>query len=164
MGCRGGSAIPASVEVRWFRRGPIPDELLAWLKSGEGEVRLEETREDAYLFLPDEAAIGVKLRQGLIEVKRREAELGLTSWGTLAGRTARWRKWSVAVTETAADPHRVLVDSHWVHVKKDRYLRKSSAELAGATTRDQPSVRVVPVPPQARPQDGCTVEVARLAV
>ena len=65
-----------SVEARWFMRGAVPVEALDWIKRWDLPPTTPDEREDHYLRLPETAAIGVKLREGRCEVKRRDIDLG----------------------------------------------------------------------------------------
>lgn len=141
-----------SVETRWFIRGGVPKEALNWIQRWELGPHEPEKREDHYLSFPGIASIGVKLRDGRFEVKRRDLDLGLAALGSrVTGRLAFWRKWSFKIVDDGSDKS---PDSHWITIEKTRFSRKYSDENSG----------LVPVDPKSFPARGCTVELAVLRV
>ena len=58
----------ASTEVRWFFPGEPSAETWAWVRSGDLGA-LQSPRTDEYLVLPGRETTGIKLREGLFEVK-----------------------------------------------------------------------------------------------
>jgi hypothetical protein len=142
----------ATVEARWFMAGPVPSEALEWIQQWELGPRKPEERQDHYLRFPA-TSIGVKLRDGKFEVKRRDVDLGITPLGSRAiGRLALWRKWSFKVVDDGGNK---APDGDWITVEKERYLRKYVIEEAGLKA-------VAPLSfSNAR---GCTVELTRLQV
>ena len=98
----------ASVEVRWFFEGPARRnfELKHWfestpmLDSTPGEPawqgRLDD-EPDRYLLIPGGANLGVKWREGQLQVKGLTQDLGVQHFsGGHTGRAQRWMKWSYA--------------------------------------------------------------------
>lgn len=141
-----------SVEARWFIRGTAPKEALEWINRWELAPATSEDREDHYLRLPDTVSIGVKLREGKFEVKRRDIDLGVITFGPrVTGRLALWRKWSFKVADDGGNR---APDGHWVTVGKERFLRKYSKETSG----------LIAVSPKGFPARGCTVELTHLHV
>jgi hypothetical protein len=137
-----------SAEVRWFVRGPVDPLVAAWFESSDPPPQQESPRVDHYLDRVDES-LGIKLREGKIEVKRREAIIGdLAVGGRVLGVVERWRKWSFTL-----DDRDVPRDS-WIVVEKRRRLRKYAI-------RDG---RAVAVPAGDRPAQGCNVELTELRV
>lgn len=114
-----------STELRWFYPGKLPEDIFAWFNSGNlGQT--PEQREDIYLFVaPDCDYMGVKLRQGRLEVKWRKAELGTISFGDLVeGRLEKWGKWLCEDwTGESFQPQSVVTKSEWLRVKKVRQQR-----------------------------------------
>lgn len=102
-----------TVEIRWFQPGPTPAAARAWFDALGPEV-LAESRVDAYLT-PESDALGVKLREGAVEAKRRTDRLGSLAVG--AGEVEAWTKWSFPRAD-AATP-----DQGWVEVAKTRRQR-----------------------------------------
>lgn len=101
-----------TAEVRWFCRGPLPDAVAAWFDA-HGPASPVERRTDHYLA-PTDPALGVKVRDGRIEAKRREAVLATVHAGA---RVERWTKWSFPLAGGA------YPDAGWVAVEKARRQR-----------------------------------------
>ena len=119
-----GKAEPprGSAEARWIISGALPGEVLRWFE-GKGGGGKPEEREDRYLVTAGQDALGVKLREGKIEMKRREgAYRPLDVPGRCSGRVGVWRKWSFDV----ANEHALTGDAtaQWVKVAKKRRTLK----------------------------------------
>jgi hypothetical protein len=133
-------------------QGAVPVEALDWIKRWDLPPTTPDEREDHYLRLLETAAIGVKLREGRFEVKRRDIDLGLAPLGSrVTGRLALWRKWSFKVADGGGIK---APDSDWVTVGKKRYLCKYSKSISG----------LIPVDPKSFPERGCTLELTPLQV
>ncbi len=78
-------------EMRWFFDGQLPDEAARWFGGG----RAAPWREDRYLVLPGVADMGIKRREGRLDIKGRTAVLGdhVVAPG-IEGYAERWGKWS----------------------------------------------------------------------
>lgn len=115
-----------TVEVRWFHEGDIPGAVLTWFAAGQGAPAQPLSRIDSYLRLADTEALGIKLREGCIEVKQRQRNYGAVRLSERAsGWMEGWRKWSFALAgleREGAGP--ALTASHWVEVRKRRWLRR----------------------------------------
>lgn len=111
-----------SAELRWFMRGALPQEIAQWFQQYE-DVTPPEEREDLYLYVPENDYMGIKLRQGRLEIKWRKAELGILRFGdTVEGNAEKWGKW---LCEDPTQESFQLQDdvSTWVNVKKVRSQR-----------------------------------------
>jgi len=119
-----------TLEVRWFDQGRIPAGLQAWFDR-PGEKQIQPPRTDLYLAGLD-SSVGIKLRQGLLEIKPRQADLGGHEFlpGT-AGHVGRWIKWGFPVS--AADWPGVK-SSHWLPVTKSRQMLYYRVTDAGGIT------------------------------
>jgi hypothetical protein len=79
-------------EMRWFFDGHLPAEVAGWL---EGGPAAPAWREDPYLILPGAVDMGIKRREGRLEIKGRTAVLGVHTVGPeIQGVAERWCKWS----------------------------------------------------------------------
>jgi hypothetical protein len=136
-----------SVEVRWFVRGAVDRAVRAWFESGERPPEWEPEREDRYLAHPDES-LGIKLRQGKLEIKRRESILESLALPCVIGSVERWRKWSFALADDDL-PH-----NSWIAVHKRRRVRKYAIRDGRARA----------IPADDRPEQGCNVELTELTV
>lgn len=144
-----------TAELRWFCRGPLPGAVENWFQqSCPGEVEPPEERTDHYLAIPDCEYLGIKLRQGQLEIKWREAKLGVLQSGELAGQSEKWRKWSCqSVPDTL--PEADLVTGRWISVAKSRSQRRYQVF---------PNQSLTAVPVAQSLHQGCSVELAKLSV
>ena len=176
--CSQGLSIAAlyhSAEIRWF----LPDQghwdrLFAWfmlpgqlplivedenyIKKDLSKpfVKEEKPRTDAYLLFPDCEALGVKRRQGRLEVKALVAGPRPFSLGAVAGRMDQWVKWSFAPSESIRAQLGIELDQsgEWCEVEKIRYLQKYSFD-AGSW---------IAVSPEQYPDAGCSIELTKVKV
>lgn len=146
-----------TAEVRWFYRGELPPGVLAWFQRLGGVLGAPAARTDYYLRLADGDALGVKLREGRIEIKQRQRQYGLLRLHQrAAGRVEGWRKWSFALA--GADSQLVggvALDPAWVGVKKERRLRVYRLTAAQ---------EVMAIPAGENPAQGCGVELTQVNV
>jgi hypothetical protein len=111
-----------TAEVRWFQEGRAPEHVEAWFSGGGREPTFQPVRVDHYLRLVDGDHLGIKLREGRLEVKQRERSLSVTHFSArVAGAMELWRKWSIPL---AGGPHHVSGDpgTSWIEVEKERAL------------------------------------------
>lgn len=99
-----------SIETRWFFTGDSSrhGELRQWFEScapfsrsrarGAPEWKRRRGGEpDIYLLMPGCNDMGIKWREGTLQIKGRVADLGVRSFGSRhAGRVQRWIKWTYA--------------------------------------------------------------------
>ena len=146
-----------SAELRWFLPGDDAREaLLGWFRGPDGALVKEESpRTDSYLLLPASDAVGVKQRQGRLEVKTRVAGPVPYAAHGAVGRLDQWVKWSFDPAEAIADALARALDraGPWRAVEKRRFLLKLAAD-EGAPA---------PVAASARPTRGCNVELTVLS-
>ena len=112
-----------TVEARWFRLGALPAEAAVWFEA-LGPPPEARARTDLYLA-PSSEALGLKLREGRVEAKRRDAVLGPLRAGRAEATTEAWTKWSFAL----APSEPVHLGDAWVEVGKVRRQRR--AEVGG---------------------------------
>ena len=151
-----------TLEVRWFYRGRVPSAVLTWYQARAEAAEGPAMRVDYYLrpsndasFDASAAALGVKLREGGVELKRRGRQYGVVPFHPqVAGVVAVWHKWRFALVETDLDtlglPH-----ADWVAVEKSRRLCQYHVDAAG---------QVVAVPLDAPVAQGCELELATVRV
>lgn len=122
-----------TAEVRWFYRGPIPQELLDWFRPDETPAADQPPRTDRYLFLPDHDALGIKLRQGRLELKQRQGRPDQAQLHEeVSGLLELWHKWSFPLAELPGDLAAAVADSaSWLAVEKQRYLRRYQLARSG---------------------------------
>lgn len=106
-----------TMEIRWFWDTPLSQENVRWLESlYQKSLEREPERTDCYLRLPETDAIGIKLREGALEVKRRIGELiegpkdplKLEQWIKLRGDNP--------------DLEENLLSADWLPVRKQRLM------------------------------------------
>ncbi len=105
-----------TAEARWFFRGPAPDAARAWFDA-LGDPVEPESRTDRYLA-PTDDGLGVKLREGRAEAKRREGAAGRLAVGRAEAAIEAWAKWSFPLAGGVAMP-----GEGWVEVVKTRRQR-----------------------------------------
>jgi hypothetical protein len=89
-------------EMRWLLEGPLPGKALRWFENDPQPIA-PPPREDRYLVLPGVTDMGIKRREGRIEIKGRIAVLGnhLIALG-IEGAAERWCKWTYDAASIAA--------------------------------------------------------------
>lgn len=109
-----------TLEVRWFLRGTAPEAVAAWFDR-LGDPVEAETRTDRYLA-PTGDGLGVKVRTGNLETKRRSAVEDPLHVGPASGAAEAWTKWSFPLAGDA-EP-----EAGWVAVDKTRWQRQTPGE------------------------------------
>lgn len=145
-------------ELRWFYRGTLPEEIVSWFEQDHLGNYLEppEKREDVYLYVAGCAYLGIKLRQGRLEIKWRKAELDITTFeNSVAGKVEKWAKWLCEDPAAEIFQPTNAVGKLWVSVKKVRQQRQYQV-LADK------SVEAVPV--NEFINQGCSVELTELDI
>jgi hypothetical protein len=104
----GTTTVPlASHEVRWFFEGTADDhrDLKRWFETTDPVMkdrgvgtptwkgRLDD-QPDVYLLIPGSQDMGIKWREGGLQIKGRVASLGTQQLARHHGRVERWVKWS----------------------------------------------------------------------
>src|SRR3989442_14661424 len=81
-----------TAEVRWFFEGPVPDEIEQWFCRSNLALKAAP-REDHYLLFPAVLGLGLKMREGRVEVKSLIKTLGVRSFtADVAGNGQVWKK------------------------------------------------------------------------
>ena len=116
-----------TAEARWFQRGEIPASARAWFDGltsssldGVAPPAEPEARTDHYLA-PTSAALGVKLREGQVEAKRRDGVLAPLAVGRSQAPVEAWAKWSFGLAEAADEAADAVPSEGWVEVRKTRW-------------------------------------------
>jgi hypothetical protein len=136
-------------EMRWLLDGALPQEAERWFQRGR-EPAVPVKRKDCYLLLPGVADMGIKEREGRLEIKGRLAALGTHALAPeVEGVAERWCKWSY---EAAAIEVRCFQGPAIV-VAKARAQRHFLLEPGG---RSQASAR------RDLAQRGFSVEITRI--
>lgn len=119
-----------TMEVRWFYPGPLPGQIVDWLHTPGCLPAAQPPRVDHYLSLPSQPTLGIKLREGHVELKARLGNARKVEMGPgVAGMMAPWRKWSFplafAASSEGAPLEQLLVPaSSWIAVEKERLMQR----------------------------------------
>jgi hypothetical protein len=143
VGCgRVPSGMELSAEMRWFWPGTSNDAVFRALaeRLGFGPA---QTRTDHYLSFPV-PELGVKLREGRLEIQQRVGSRADTNW---QGVIEHWAKWGAD-----AAPENLRGNGTWRTVRKSRRLLVLVPGGSG----------LVVAPAGADPGEGCNVELTEL--
>lgn len=170
-----------SAEIRWFVQSLDQWQLiLRWFRLQDQlplnepgqydphavtgpSVTLEEERSDEYLLWPDCDTVGVKQREGKLEVKALVAGPRPFFQGDIVGRVDQWVKWSFEPSEKLFQDGRPFArqlereldqTGPWCKVIKNRYLQKYSFDSGDP----------VAVSPNTWPAIGCNIELTKIEV
>ena len=113
-----------TAEIRWFLPGEIPEKMRAWFNGFDDFPPSSQTRTDHYLHLPGNA-IGIKIREGLIEHKQGVDGVG-EKWrsGTHSGKVEHWQKWSFPLDDYFAIAEMLnTYTGSWLSIIKERQMR-----------------------------------------
>jgi hypothetical protein len=146
-----------TVEVRWFYEGMVSPAVMAWFQQVEGKLEEQPCRVDYYLRLTDRGSLGIKLREGKVEIKQRYHQHGVVGFHErVSGLVEHWRKWSFELVEASGDLTSIAVPaSSWIAVKKERKLRKYGL------TGDK---RIVAVSTGECHDQGCDLELTKVSL
>ena len=145
-----------TIELRWFCEGAAPPAgVREWFRT-LGRAEIQQPRVDYYLHLADEPALGIKVREGRLEIKKRTRAYGAaTIRPGVGGVIEGWRKWSFELARVEAGRDIGIDDgSPWLPVLKARKL------LRFAVIGDRHFLLRV----QVRPERGCEVELTSVSV
>lgn len=117
-----------SWEVRWFGQGAVPIVLQQW--SEENELTTQPVRTDHYLIHSAGNAIGIKWREGNLQIKEKVVENVKKPW------IGHYKKWSFGLKENDL-LQRIEAHEEWIAVTKKRELAKWRVE-EGALYRTDP--------------------------
>jgi len=124
----------SSHEVRWFLEGSIDEhsELRRWIQDGAPSPKWQGRlggKPDVYVVVPEASNMGIKWREGQLQIKGLECALGTQIFsGSHIGKVERWMKWGYAGDSIARDFAEWFSPSgsgpRIVEVFKTRCLRK----------------------------------------
>ncbi len=146
-----------SLELRWFLEGSLPVSLDKWFSDSlpGSLVSPVDKRDDIYLFQPAVEHIGIKFREGRLEIKWREFARPYKGAHGAAGQVERWLKWGWADSE-GPDHNDIsqfgVPNGPWITIAKERRQRKYS------WAKDQ----FIPVPAANSFDQGIVVELTAL--
>jgi len=141
-----------TTEVRWFQKSTTWPDVEAWFKMGAMDATIEPFRVDYYLSMPFEEELGIKVRDGKLEIKRRVHDDGVHSFSDrVSGYVSTWRKWSFPLVNS--EEFLESTKEPWIKIGKDRTVRKFQA-----IEHDQ----IEEVHPRSLAIRGCILEFTRL--
>ena len=144
----------ATAEVRWFRPGPVPAAAVRWFDARMPCPDDAATRTDHYLH-PAGPGLNVKLREGRVEVKRRDGPGRQAGFGEgVTGCVERWRKWTWPLQRDDEGDDPALPGAWWVAVTKRR-RRQGFTLVEGAVTARPPD-------DEAAAERGCDLELTQV--
>jgi hypothetical protein len=124
-----------TLETRWFFPGSIPTEMKSWF-STLGTPLVQPPRTDLYLLGAGEA-LGIKLREGQIEVKKRISQYGETRFTPqICGVVEGWIKWSFMAAQNPVNE--LLEDGQWLAIQKARQIHYYHLNDNGKIEHSQP--------------------------
>jgi hypothetical protein len=131
--------------------GELPLAIIDWFQS---ELSMSiPPRVDTYLIVSNTQNLGIKLREGRIEIKQRMDDLGLhTFHPQVVGLVENWVKWGFPL-----DPS-YSVDSlsgSWICVTKKREIRRYSVSPDGS---------IKAIPGWLLPSQRSTIEITNLSI
>jgi hypothetical protein len=141
-------------EIRWFNNGNLPEEIVHHLKQLPGKFEGHPERTDVYFLLKGAPDLGIKLREGRVELKKRTSVHDDYDFSGISGQVESWRKWSIQATGELNPFHPMFQNpKHWVNIRKTRSLVKF-----GITNNE-----MLVLPPEDRyPENGITLEASVL--
>ncbi len=142
-----------TAEVRWFFNHPVA--MTTLLKIFPHQMQPE--RHDFYL-LHTGNHLGIKWREGNVEIKQRQEESQPYRKDNLSGQLEFWKKWSFALKEEKAlqaflNPGH---QQHWMKMEKQRTLLLFVYDLQERKTS--------PVSPDSEVEAQCELEVTRIVI
>lgn len=145
-----------TTELRWVCSGTLPEVTQHWFQYDcPSECLPPEEREDLYLSTAGCEHLGIKLRQEQLEIKWREAELGVLRCWDLDGKAEQWIKSICADSEVECIIPKVTVKGLWIRVRKVRSQRKYQV---------LPNQSLIAVPVSQPSDPGCAVELTTLRI
>lgn len=146
-----------TLEVRWFLKGQLPTELHRWFVEHSAVPIEPEAREDWYLYSPKNRDLGIKLRQGSLEIKQRLGSRGACKLAKqVRGRVEEWVKWHFPLDgESGNSAIPASSDRLWIPVHKKRW----SQHYAITTAKTIEQVESVD-----QAEQGCSLELSDLQV
>ena len=106
-----------TLEIRWFWKFPLSKDSLTWMESlYRQKTNREPGRTDYYLRIPETDCLGIKIREGALEVKRR---IGNHLEGS--GQPLTLEQW-IKLRGDHADGEENLPSGEWIPVTKQRWI------------------------------------------
>jgi len=115
--------ITTSAEIRWFIKGKIPTSVFDWFIGLNDNYVNQAKRTDYYLLLKSDDSLGIKLREGKVEIKQLNQFIGNISPGkNINGNAETWNKWSFELDQAKNILSKDLLNNKWLAITKNRIL------------------------------------------
>jgi hypothetical protein len=112
-----------SAEIRWFIKGKIPPIIFDWFIGLNSNYMNQPERTDHYLQLKSDDSLGIKLREGRIEIKQRINQIGnIVPGSNVTGIAEKWQKWSFELKEANDIISIQDIQNKWIPISKTRVL------------------------------------------
>jgi len=115
----------STIEVRWFGEGSISRTVRTWFEQCLGEISGHQVRVDTYLGNPGSDGLGVKIREGRLEIKYRTHHYGpVQLHRQVIGLVEQWQKLGLMLGPNQIDSNVTNPsEPNWIRVQKERQLR-----------------------------------------
>jgi hypothetical protein len=129
--------------------------VLRWYEQLRPATEEQPPRVDFYLRIPNQDALGVKLREGRLETKECYRQYDVVRFHDhVAGEVELWRKWSFELAQNWGEiAQQVAPSLSWIGVRKERMMKRFRVAGGGM---------VVGVNSGDYPRAGCEVELTRI--
>lgn len=142
-----------TAEIRWFVRGKIPSFIFDWFIGLNKNYVNQPERTDYYILLKSDDALGIKLREGRIEIKQRANYIGNISTGkNVTGNAEKWIKWSFELNEASNILSDNLLSYGWLQVTKNRISVNYGITEENIVSQKEPIIY----------KNGCTTEITSI--
>lgn len=112
-----------SAEIRWFIKGKIPTTVFDWFIGLNNNYVNQPERTDHYLVLKSDDSLGIKLREGNVEIKQLKQFIGNISPGNnINGNAEKWIKWSFELDQAKNILPKGVLNNDWLAITKNRIL------------------------------------------
>src|SRR2546427_2690824 len=120
-----------TAEVRWFFEGQVPDEIEQWFCRSNLALKAAP-REDHYLLFPAVLGLGLKMREGRLEVKSLIKTLGVRSFTADVAGNVQGRKKEAYGEPAATEFERPRTNAPQLLIagRAERPLQRSSLDDA----------------------------------
>jgi hypothetical protein len=142
------AAFYLTAELRWFVNGRIPLEPKKFIQSHKPELWTSESRTDEYIVFPNSKSVGIKLREGNLEIKSWVGELGSVQVGGSDYRIHSWEKLSVPVQGWSSD------ELETISADKARRVTRFVSGKSG----------IKQYSPEKEVPEGCDVEISEVEI
>lgn len=144
-----------SAEIRWFIKGIIPPAVFDWFIGLNDNYINQPERTDYYLDLKSDDLLGIKLREGRVEIKQQTQHIGNISPGkNVIGLAEKWQKWSFELNEANNIISIEQFGNEWLAVTKNRILVNYGISEDSIASQKEPTLY----------KNGCITEITSIKI